>query len=194
MQKLTKQELRKILREQRREIADKETADSLIFDRFIRSEYYQRAETILCYVSLEEEISTDEIISRSLQDGKKVAVPLCEDTEGHMHFHLIHSLNDLVNGFFGVREPIKEKCIKLTDFQGAVIIVPGISFNKEGYRIGYGKGYYDRFLKNFPFISIGLCYNSLIHPLPIAEDYDIPVDIIMTQTETIDTHIGGKNG
>ncbi|MDE6768031.1 MAG: 5-formyltetrahydrofolate cyclo-ligase, partial [Eubacterium sp.] len=98
-----------------------------------------------------------------------------------MKFYYINSLKDIKTGFFGVREPDTDICCEVADFNDSICIVPAIAYDKKGYRLGYGKGYYDRFLENFSFISVGLCYNELIMDvLPIGE-YDIPVDYIITQ-------------
>jgi 5-formyltetrahydrofolate cyclo-ligase len=108
-----------------------------------------------------------------------------------MDFYYINSMSDLVEGHFGVREPNTATCTKVTDFKDSVCIVPAISYDKLGYRLGYGKGYYDRFLKKFTIISVGMCYNELITDrLPIGE-YDVPVDYIITQDGVFSVRNGG---
>ncbi len=109
-----------------------------------------------------------------------------------MDFYLINSLDDLKEGTFGVREPDTSKCKKLTDYSNSLIIVPGICFDESGCRIGYGKGYYDIFLKKYPFISVGLCYNSFVLEELPANEHDENVNIIVTDKRII--KIGGKNG
>ena len=155
---------------------------------------FQKAKTVLCYLALNDEIKTDSLINYSFKEGKRVAVPYCIDDEGNMEFYLIKSISDTEIRSFGVREPIIEKCEKLTDFSESVVIVPALCFDKRGYRLGYGKGYYDRFLKNYSFISVGLCYNSLIkNEIPINE-FDQKVDYIVTENQIISVKGGVENG
>lgn len=189
-----KSELRKEVKAQRRSIADKKSADKKIADLLFKSEFYKKADTILTYVSLPDEVETDGIINNALDSGKRVAVPYCVDDNGHMEFYLITSIDDLIEGSFGVREPDIEKCKRLDNFENSVIIVPALCFDINGYRLGYGKGYYDRFLQNYPFISVGLCYNSLVKKqVPIGE-YDQRVNCIITDDKILSCFYGGKNG
>ena len=102
-----------------------------------------------------------------------------------MEFYYINAMNDLKSGFFGVREPDINKCEKITDFSDSICIVPAIAYDKSGYRLGYGKGYYDRFLKNNTLISVGVCYNELIEENLPRDEYDIPVNYIITQSGLI---------
>lgn len=176
-----KKELRKELKARRRNISNKSVSDSKICNYLTESSIYKNADTILFYAALDDEINIDECIAVALSQGKKVALPVCLDDEGHMKFYYINSLKDIKTGFFGVREPDADICCEVVDFNHSICIVPAIAYDKKGYRLGYGKGYYDRFLENFSFISVGLCYNELIMDvLPIGE-YDIPVDYIITQ-------------
>ena len=166
-------------------------SDDMVFLRqLLKTEAFQNAETVLCYMALPEEIDTAAIIAYSLSHGKTVAVPYCLDRNGNMDFYVIGSFSDLQTGTFGVPEPDITKAHKVTDFSHSVCLVPGIAFDERGHRLGYGKGYYDRFLKKYSSISIGLCYNSLIQKeLPI-DGNDIPVNLVITENRII----GGKNG
>ena len=177
-----KNELRKKLRAKRRAVVNKEEKDSLICEMLLTTEEFKNAKTVLLYAALDEEINIDKCIARSLSTGKTTALPVCVNNRGDMEFYIINSFNDLTSGFFGVREPDKEKCPMLTDFSNALCVVPGIAFDKNGYRLGYGKGYYDRFLKNNPVFSLGLCYNSLTEYEIPYDDYDISVDGIVTES------------
>lgn len=189
-----KSQLRKEIKLQRRNIQNKKQADERIANRLFSASYYRSADTILAYVSLPDEIETDCIIEYALSNNKRVAVPYCVDDDGHMEFYLINSLNDLQIGSFGVREPRLDVCRKLDSFDNSIILVPALSFDDKGYRLGYGKGYYDRFLQNYPFISIGLCYNIFVkNEIPIGE-YDKKVDYIVTEDRIISCDNGGKNG
>ena len=189
-----KKELRKEAAEKRRQIDNKEISDKIISEKLFSLEEYKRAQTLLIYVSLEDEIKTDSIIDIALKDNKKVAVPFCYDNEGNMGFYLINSIFELEAGRFNVREPDINQCERLENFSNSIIIVPGMMFDKAGFRLGYGKGYYDRFLTSFNQISIGLCYDELFVSTLPRDDFDKNVDIIITQSEIVRCNNGGKNG
>ena len=104
------------------------------------------------------------------------------------------SLDDVKIGAFGVREPDVNFCTLVDDYTNAICIVPAIAFDKSGYRLGYGKGYYDRFLCNFDGISIGISYDECITQKLCVDSFDIPVDYIVTQSGVFSTAQGGKNG
>lgn len=178
-----KSELRCFYREKRKNIVNKDLKDKQICDRFLNSNLYFCSETILCYAALKDEINTDSIIEKALKDGKSVAVPLCTDQNGNMEFYYINSLSELCEGAFGIREPDPDKSIKVDDYSGCLCLVPALTFDKKGYRLGYGKGYYDRFIKKFIIFSAGLCYNELLSDALPAEKHDEAVDFIVTENE-----------
>lgn len=180
-----KKELRKNLKAKRRNIEKKQLSDEFIRENLICSDLYLDAQQILFYACLDDEINVDDCITDALVLGKMVALPVCTDDKGNMDFYYIHSLTDLKSGFFGVREPDPEKCEMVTDFTNSVCIVPAIAYDKKGYRLGYGKGYYDRFLKNNALISVGLCYNELIEDNLPRDEYDVSVNYIVTQNGLI---------
>ena len=181
--KQEKIKLRNSIKKQRQNfsIKIKNNLDKKIQRNLYKIWQYKRSELVLTYVSKEIEVDTINIIKKALQDGKKVAVPICIVDGCLMDFHYITSIeDDLENGAFGVLEPIVEKCEKVTDFSNAVCIVPGFSFDSKGFRLGYGKGYYDRFLNNFNGVTIGLCYSSCVRwELPHGY-YDKEVDFLVT--------------
>lgn len=179
-----KSTLRKELLQKRKSITDKVLKDNAVFDNLVALQAFYDADTVLFYASLEDEISTDEAILFALEKGKRVALPLCIDKDGSMCFCYISSLDDLVCGSFNVREPDISKCERYypcDNSDNVICIVPAIAYDKNGYRLGYGKGYYDRFLAANDVYSIGLCYSDLVvDNLPINE-YDIAVDLIVTE-------------
>lgn len=191
---LIKSQLRKEVRRERRSIQNKAEIDKRIAEILFDTPYYQSAKTVLSYVSLPDEIETDSIIKTALSNGKRVAVPYCVDDKGHMEFYLINSLDDLGVGSFGVREPKIDICTKLECFDSSIILVPALCFDVKGNRLGYGKGYYDRFLQNYSFISIGLCYNNFIKNEIPTNEHDKSVNYIITENRIITCNSGGKNG
>lgn len=178
-----KSELRKRLIAKRKQLHNK-ADDVKICDNLICSDIYLNAKIVLFYAALNDEINVDSCIQDALMLGKKVALPVCLDGSGNMEFYYINSLNDLKTGFFGVREPDVSKCSICRDFDGSLCVVPAVAYDKNGYRLGYGKGYYDRFLENFSSLSVGLCYNEMVNDELPAGDYDLPVNYIITQDNT----------
>lgn len=176
-----KTELRSGFRSKRSEMPEhiKLNMDSEIQSRFLTLRQYAKCDTVFTYVSKDLEVDTYAIIRAAWANGKKVAVPKCiEDSK--MDFYYIESMDDLEDGAFGVREPIVDKCKKVSDLSKGLCIVPGLSFDAEGYRLGYGKGYYDRFLSKFGGETVGLCYSNCIKwKLPHGK-YDRAVDVIVT--------------
>lgn len=188
-----KKELRSYIKAKRKSIENKVEKDILIAQNLLSLDEIKNADTVLCYLSLDDEVCTDEIVTALLNMGKKVGAPYCVDNDGNMDFYYITDFDDLRIQSFGVREPVLEKCEKITSFDNAVIILPGLCFDKNGNRLGYGKGYYDRFLQIHSLISVGLCYNSLIVKKVPTDMYDKKADIIVTENDIIKTN-GGKNG
>lgn len=175
-----KSETRKNLRLLRSECPDKKSRSEAIEDIFINSELFKKADTILLYFSVGDEVLTDKIFDACLNMGKKIAFPRCLDYEGTMEFYLVKDKDDLEKGMYGITEP-KKDCELLIPDEDAVCVVPGLAFDKRGYRMGYGKGYYDRYLSKYPLISAGLTYMPLFcDELPI-DSYDKRVSYIITE-------------
>ena len=155
--------------------------DAEIQSRVLALREYIDTDIVFTYVSLDTEASTIGLIYAAWANGKRVAVPRCDPKTTQMEFYIINSFDDLEAGQYNIPEPIAERCEKVTDFSHGLCVVPGLSFDAEGYRLGYGRGYYDRFLKQFRGTSVGLCYSSYVKfKLPRSE-YDMPVDIISTE-------------
>ncbi len=154
---------------------NKQKYDNYIFNRVINLEEYKESKLVLIYVSLKYEVDTFNLINYSLNKNKKVAVPKCEEND--IIFYEIKSLKDLEEGNFGILEPKVNKPI--TDFNNSICIVPGVAFDKQNNRIGYGKGFYDRFLKNYEGTKIGLTYKECICDKIDSDINDIKMDKII---------------
>ena len=154
--------------------------DNDIIERLMRTYQYKNASTILCYVSTPLEVDTRLLIKKALEDGKRVAVPKCKPETTTMDFYLINSFDDLEKGTFGVLEPIPSRC-EIYEGNDGICIVPGLCFDYAGYRLGYGKGYYDRFLTNYSQTKIGICYNDCVQQRLFHGRYDVPVDLLITE-------------
>ncbi|MDR1628906.1 MAG: 5-formyltetrahydrofolate cyclo-ligase, partial [Oscillospiraceae bacterium] len=139
-------------------------------------------------VSTAIEVDTHAIIREALERGKTVAVPRCVDGTRDMDFFVIRSLHELEKGSFGVMEPNPETCEKLPDYQRGLCIVPALAFDKEGFRLGYGKGYYDRFLSLFKGETLGLCYADCFSEKPLPHGkYDKRVSLVITENTILTT-------
>jgi 5-formyltetrahydrofolate cyclo-ligase len=160
---------------------EKREKDELIFRQIIQSRYYQQAETLICFVSTAIEIDTHRLIHHAWRQGKRVAVPKCLDDRGRMRFYYIRSLEDLEKARFSLWEPDPSRCEALRTYENSICIVPGFSFDPYGFRLGYGKGYYDRFLSKYSEIKIGICYNNCVAPALPHGRYDVPVNYLFTE-------------
>lgn len=177
-----KGDLRRAFRQRRREKINRAAADAAIARRVLDSSAYGQARVLLGYAALPEEIQTDGILRRALAEGKALYLPRCLDDAGQMAFYRVQALEDLESGSFGVREPSLAASQYNMDLDGqALCLVPGLCFDNKGYRLGYGKGYYDRFLAKFRGATLGLCYNDFLQDCLPVGDYDLPVQQIATE-------------
>ncbi len=158
---------------------EKKRIDALIAEALFSLEEYKNAKTVFLYASKGGEADTFGIMERALADKKSVALPRCRDN-CEMDFYYIGSANDLELGSFGVYEP--KPTAKFADpDDGDLCVVPGLLFSKGGARLGYGKGFYDRFLPRFKGTSAGLCaFAFLTDSLP-SEATDRAVDMVITE-------------
>lgn len=184
-----KKDLRLRIKAYRRSLdaADKQQLDLRVFRTVTRLHQYQRARTVLCYLSTPIEVETHSIIEDALSRGKRVALPRCVEGTRLMEFYLIHSFDDLETGSYGLLEP-KQTCEQLHDFSHSVCLIPGLAFDRMGYRLGYGGGYYDRFLSGYRCPKIGIIYSqNLMASLPHGH-FDRTADLIASDTGFFYTH------
>lgn len=150
--------------------------------RMVRSLWqYQRNSVLFTYVSTAIEVDTHGIIRQALVDGKRVAVPRCIPGTRFMTFYFIHDLNELAPGMFGVLEPNPLRHEAVTDLSNGLCLVPAFSYDWQGYRLGYGKGYYDRFLSRFQGNIVGICYSDCIQRTLPHGRFDRPVELLVTE-------------
>ena len=159
----------------------KADCDERIRNRVRGLDHYKTASTLLTFVSTAIEVDTHELIRQALADGKRVAVPRCVDNSREMEFYFIRSFDDLAPRTFGVLEPDPERCERLTNYAGTICIVPGLAFVMDGYRLVYGKGYYDRFLSGYPKAKIGVVYSECTTRHLLHGRFDVPVDLLVTE-------------
>lgn len=155
--------------------------DTRIAERVFGLWQYRRAQQVLVYVSTPIEVDTRRIIRRALEDGKRVAVPRCVPDTRDMEFYYIDSLDELSAGSFGVDEPQPNPERLATDLSDGLCIIPAFCYDFGGYRLGYGKGYYDRFLPKFGGSLIGICYAACIRRYLPHGRFDRCVELIVTE-------------
>lgn len=160
--------------------------DSRIRGRIFSLPEYKACKTVLCFVSTAIEVDTHTLINQALAHGKAVAVPYCVEGSRRMKFYRIHSLDDLVPRTFGVLEPDPARSERVYDFSDSICILPGIAFDRTGFRLGYGGGYYDRFLSKVYHggVTVGVCYTSCVHSGLPRGRFDVPCDILITERHT----------
>lgn len=182
-----KKEIREKYRRIREAISPeiRKSADAMIAKRLFDGEIYRDARFIYCYASLKDEVDTNEIIEESLRNGKRVALPRVRGKR-RMEFCFIKSPADLKPGFMGIREP-GPWCPKApAPFKDALVLVPGLAFDRTGTRAGYGGGYYDTYLEGHAECTkAALAYSAQIAPEIPADPTDIKVDMIVTEEELI---------
>lgn len=184
-QPMTKQELRKYYKQLRKSMTaeQKLVADNVVLKSFKDSNTYKKADTILVYVSTEFEVDTREIIKNALSLNKNVYCPVCVSDTNIMRFFAIHSFDDLKEGSYGILEPNGMSDEYNRSFENAICVVPALAYDRRGYRIGYGKGYYDRFLSENSIRTVGLCYDNCLTDIIPCDEFDISVDMVITESE-----------
>lgn len=182
-----KRQLRADFKKLRNSIEESVRADESkkIADRLLSSQIYKTARTIFVYVSAGSEVKTDTIIKTALTDGKRVAVPLCNTNLKTMDAVLIKDTSQLAIGAYGLFEPSYKDMQVLKKSEIDLVIVPALAFDRTGIRLGYGGGYYDKFLKDFNGFSVGLSFTCCITDRLPAEKFDCPVDRVICPAEVI---------
>ena len=165
-------------------LEQKNKMDEEICKRFLSLSSYRYSDTVLLYSPLKGEINTDIILNDALSKGKKVAFPRCIENN-EMVYHYITSKEQLTSGKYGISEPLEDLPLYDNEIGHSICILPAICYDKRGYRLGYGKGYYDRFLSNFKGVKVGLIYNDFIIDEIPSGKFDLPSDIVITEKRVI---------
>lgn len=187
---MEKHTLRKQNRERRNQMPEEEAMrkSSLILDQLLRMPEFRLAEEIYTYVSFGNEVDTFSLITSAILSGKRVYVPKVIDKK-RMEFFRIKHIGELQSGTLGILEPITDELGKLDVTKKQIMIVPGLVFDEKGNRIGYGGGYYDRYLweqQNESLHLIAPAYEFQVVKSLNAEELDIPVHKIVTEKRIIE--------
>lgn len=175
---MDKRALRKHISEQKAALSPEQIAHASaeLAERFYAHPLYRAAKSIYAYVSFNEEVRTLPIIAHALADGKRVAVPKVYGKE--MRFLWLDDLSQLAPGYYGIPEPTGDGPI--ADDPTALMLMPGLAFDPQGHRIGYGGGFYDRFLEREPHPTLALCFDFQLLPELEVQAHDIPVDAVLS--------------
>lgn len=176
---MTKDEIRAAAKARRRSLSREEVAEKSkrIYDNLMP--LLDSADTVMCYLAAFNEPRTEEIITALLAAGKRVVVPVTHTGSHTITPSYLNSLDALRAGTYGIKEPVECIPARVSDID--IAIIPGIAFDRSGMRIGFGKGYYDRFLSEFKGLKIGLCYEFQLYDSVPHDAHDIPMDIIITE-------------
>jgi len=182
---MSKQKLRKLMLDKRNKLSKTWTTNNSkkIYKRLAATKEYKTANTIMFYITKDNEVNTSAMIEHALSNNKKVCAPCVDKASRTMYPTFIDNLEkDLKIGSYCILEPCnrKNKPKKID-----LVITPGIAFDKRGYRLGWGKAYYDNFLKGKSISKIGLVFDfQIVKKIPI-DSHDIPMDKVITEKRTI---------
>lgn len=175
---MDKKQLRKQIRELKRAMTSEQIVEKSkrLKEQFCDCEQYRASKTVYGYMPYNQEVRTVPILEQALADDKKVAVPkVYGDT---MRFIYLSDLTAVENSDMGIPEPIAD--VPVADDPTALVLMPGVAFDKEGHRIGYGGGFYDKFLAQEPnHPTVALCYDFQVLPQLETEEFDVPVDLVL---------------
>ena len=175
---MDKKELRRTIRERKRAMTEEEivSRSEKLGELFAQSDAYKAARTIYGYLPYNQEVRTVPMLEQALRDGKRVAVPKGYGDE--MKFLYLDDLSQVEKGYAGIPEPIADGPV--ADDKTALVLMPGLAFDPAGHRIGYGGGFYDKFLAAEPnHPTLALCYEFQMLPELHTEEHDIPVDTVL---------------
>ena len=175
---MTKEELRKQMKAVRKAEEAKDRKSEIVFLSIINHPDYKEANTVALYNSMPDEVDTNDLIRYSLRNKEVVLLPKVVGDQ--IVFVRIHKGTRYKSASFQIQEPMSEEV-----YQGPIdlAVVPGIAFTSEGDRLGFGRGYYDRFLKGHPCKKIGICFDSqVVEEIPINEN-DVRMDTVITEKQ-----------
>ncbi|MGN8226441.1 5-formyltetrahydrofolate cyclo-ligase [Gracilimonas sp. BCB1] len=182
-----KQELREKVLAERQQISAREwkKKSELIISSFMNTGFYQEAKTVHTYISMNQrrEVCTDKLVEDILKGGKRVVVPVTNFEKGTLTHSVISSISDLQKNKWGVDEP---KHITPIDEEALdVIVIPMAAADRAGNRLGYGKGFYDRFLGKTDALKVGLVFDAFLFDEIPTEEFDKKLDVIISENEVI---------
>jgi 5-formyltetrahydrofolate cyclo-ligase len=178
---------KKTLRKEILAIRDKNSHDeiilksSIIFEKITKTEIFEKAKNIMTFVSFGSEVDTSSFISLCLSLGKNVSIPYIKDAKNSiMLASRLYDVNDLVKGYMDIAELPLEKLEEVEKKDIDIIITPCVCFDYNKYRVGYGKGFYDRFFIGCNAVKIGVCFDECVVESIDIDKYDVAADMVLT--------------
>ncbi|MBE6639356.1 MAG: 5-formyltetrahydrofolate cyclo-ligase [Ruminococcaceae bacterium] len=163
-------------------LAERERRNKKICSLCASLAVFRFAQAVLLYHPIRSEVDVRPLLEMALAEEKEVYLPLCDkEISGKMQFHRVFSPDELHVGAFGVMEPDENAPLWQDDEKRAVCLIPALAYGKNGHRLGYGKGYYDRFVSTFKGTGIGLTYSELLLPFVPHNRFDLRVDLVITE-------------
>jgi 5-formyltetrahydrofolate cyclo-ligase len=186
----TKKELRLEMKNRLNTVSEHDFtySSTKIAETLFLTRIWKESRVIGLTVSRGREVETRTIIERAWKEGKGVAVPKCFPEDKSMEFYLITSYDQLEEVYFGLQEPITSETNAAHPHEIDLLIVPGVCYTEKGFRIGYGGGYYDRYLTSFTHQTISLLLECQLLPDIPTKTYDIPVQQLITERRMIACH------
>ena len=175
---MDKTELRRRIREKKRAMTPEEIEERSreLGRKFAATEAYRKAKTVYGYMPYNQEVRTVPMLRRALEEGKRVAVPKVYGDD--MKFIYLDDLSQVAKGYAGIPEPVADGPV--AQDETALVLMPGLAFDRAGHRIGYGGGFYDKFLAREPHHpTVALCYDFQVMDRLETEEFDIPVDLVI---------------
>ncbi len=175
---MDKKELRQYIRQRKRTMTEREIGEKSekLCRMLVRCDAFLRARTVYGYLPYNQEVRILPALKEALRQGKRVAVPKVYGEE--MRFLYLDDLTRVEKGYAGIPEPVADEPV--AEDKTALVLVPGLAFDQKGNRMGYGGGFYDRFLRREPtHPTIALCYDfQMVEAIP-TQDHDIPVNTVL---------------
>lgn len=175
---MDKKQLRKQIKEMKRamSLVEIEGKSRILGEKFAATDAYRQASTVYGYMPYNQEVRTVPILEQAIRDGKRVAVPKIYGDE--MKFIYLTDLSAVALSDYGIPEPVDDGPV--ADDPTALVLMPGLAFDREGHRIGYGGGFYDKFLAAEPnHPTLALCYDFQMLERLETEEFDVPVDTVI---------------
>jgi 5-formyltetrahydrofolate cyclo-ligase len=199
--KLEKQKIRKTVLAAREQLslAARATCDAKITEQILQLNQYKQSDTILGYMNFGSEFASEQWVARILADGKRLILPRVNRHTNHLDLYQIEDLDtQLETGLWGIREPVIERCERLIEINEVeFVLLPGIAFSRDGARLGYGGGFYDKLLAPLKaqdsrpaLVAAGFAL-QIINQIP-QEETDVKVQWIVTEKETVDCSTQGN--
>lgn len=176
-----KAKIRALCKEKRNAMPVDEVIEKSVLaeELFLSSELYHNSECIMLYMPLGNETDTSLILKKALANGKMVVIPVTDTSNTDIIPCIVSKDTVFKKGAYSINEP--DRLIKADETHIDTVIVPGIAFGKDGGRVGFGKGYYDRFLQKTNAIKVGFCYEFQLYETIFTDKHDVAMDYVVTE-------------